>query len=64
MIYNTIQNEVIEVKRIGLNVQILRDSRDLNNVRYLVKYVKPVNNKSLVANCGNYTDALKLAQSC
>lgn len=64
MIYNTIQNEVIEVKRIGLNVQILRDSRDLNNVRYLVKYVKPVNNKSLVANCGSYEAALSFAQCC
>lgn len=64
MIYNTTQNEVIEVKRIGLNVQILRDSRDLNNVRFLVKYVKTVNNKSLVANCGSYTDALSFAQSC
>lgn len=64
MIYNTIQNEVIEVNRTSLNVQILRDSRDLNNVRYLVKYVKPVNNKSLVANCGSYEDALSFAQYC
>mgnify|MGYP003531781227 CR=1 FL=1 len=64
MIYNTAAQNTIEVKRIGLNVQILKDSTDLNNVRYLVKYVKPVNNKTLVANCGNYESALNFAQAC
>lgn len=64
MIYNTASQNIIEVKRIGLNVQILKDSTDLNNVRYLVKYVKAVNNKTLVANCGNYEDALSFAYTC
>ena len=64
MIYNAASQNIIEVKRIGLNVQILKDSTDLNNVRYLVKYVKAVNNKTLVANCGNYEDALSFAYTC
>lgn len=64
MLYNNTVATVIEVKRIGLNVQILKDSTDLNNVRYLVKYVKAVNNKTLVANCGNYEDALSFAYTC
>lgn len=64
MIYNTVINSVIAVKTIGLNVQILKDSTDLNNIRYLVQYVKSVKNKTIVANCGNFADALKFAQSC
>ena len=64
MIYNTTTQNIIAVKTVGLNVQILKDSTDLNNIRYLVQYVKSFKNKSIVANCGNYDDALSFAHSC
>lgn len=64
MMYNTQVATVIEVKRIGLNVQILKDSRDLNNIRYLVKYLKACKGQTLVANCGCFESALIFAQTC
>lgn len=54
----------VRVQTIGLNTVIVKDPRDLNNVRYLVVILKKWNDADLVANCGNYSDALKFAHSC
>lgn len=64
MIYNTTTQNIIAIKTVGLNVQILKDSTDLNNIRYLVQHVKSFKDKTIVANCDNYDDALSFAHSC
>lgn len=54
----------VRMNTVGLNTVIVKDPRDLNNVRFLVVVFKKWNDADLIANCGNYADALKFAQSC
>lgn len=54
----------VRMTTIGANVVIVKDPRDLNNVRFLVVLYKAWNNAELKANCGNYADALAFAHSC
>ena len=54
----------VRMHTIGANVVIIKDPRDLNNIRFLVVVFKKWDNADLMANCGNYADALKFAHSC
>ena len=54
----------VRMNTVGLNTVIIKDPRDLNNIRFLVVVFKKWNDADLIANCGNYADALKFATSC
>lgn len=54
----------VRMHTIGLNTVIIKDPRDLNNIRFLVVVFKKWDDADLMANCGNYADALKFAHSC
>lgn len=54
----------VRMHTIGANVVIIKDPRDLNNIRFLVVVFKALNSGELRANCGNYDDALMFAHSC
>ena len=54
----------VRMNTVGLNTVIIKDPRDLNNIRYLVVVFKGWDNAELRANCGNYADAVAFAHSC
>lgn len=50
------------IKTIGLNTVIFKDSTDLNNITFEVVLVKSWKDKQVIHRCGNFADALAVAQ--
>lgn len=50
------------IKTVGLNTVIFKDSSDLNNITFEVVKVKSWKDKQVIHRCGNFADALAVAQ--
>lgn len=50
------------IKTVGLNTVIFKDSTDLNNITFEVVKVKSWKDKQVIYRCGNFSDALAVAQ--
>ena len=50
------------IKTVGLNIVIFKDSTDLNNITFEVVDVKSWKDKQVIHQCGNFADALAVAQ--